>query len=54
MRVFTKEEFGEAFEKALKLGTTVIIDTIIDKDEFVLPMLPPGGSVDEIITSIKR
>ena len=24
----------------------------IDKDEFVLPMLPPGGSIDDIITKI--
>ena len=25
--------------------------TLIDQDEFVLPMLPPGGSMDDIITS---
>ena len=28
-----------------------LIDTVIDKDEFVLPMLPPGGSIDDIITA---
>ncbi len=49
MRAETKEEFADAFEKALALKCPVVIDTIIDKDEFVLPMLPPGGSVDEII-----
>ena len=53
MRAETPEEFSEAFEKALSLNTTVVIDTLIDKDEFVLPMLPPGGSVEEIITNIK-
>ena len=29
-------------------------DDVIDKDDFVLPMLPPGGSVDEIITEINE
>ena len=53
MRATTPEEFEEAFVKALELNTTVVIDTYIDKDEFVLPMLPPGGSVDEIITKIR-
>ena len=53
MRASTREEFDKAFREALKLGTTVVIDTLIDKDEFVLPMLPPGGSIDDIITSVK-
>ena len=52
IRVTTPEEFDSAFERALELNTTVVIDAIIDKDEFVLPMLPPGGSVDEIITGV--
>lgn len=50
--VETKEEFTEAFEKALKAGRPVVIDTVIDQDEFVLPMLPPGGSIEDII--VKR
>ena len=54
VRVSTKAEFAKAFKMALKAGTTVVIDTLIDKDEFVLPMLPPGGSIDDIITSVKR
>ena len=49
-RATTKEEFEDAFKKAVASGETVVIDTIIDKDEFVLPMLPPGGSIDDIIT----
>ena len=51
MRATTPEEFDYAFAKALELNTTVVIDTVIDKDEFVLPMLPPGGSVDDIIVT---
>ena len=28
----------------------VLVDVAINEDEFVLPMLPPGGSIEEIIT----
>lgn len=42
-------EFEKAFKEAIKINGPVVIDTYIDKDEFVLPMLPPGGSVDDII-----
>ncbi len=49
-------ENEEEFEKALRLSTetegTTLIEVIIDKDEFVLPMLPAGGSIDDIIVSI--
>lgn len=53
-RVSTKEEFEEAFSKAFKENGPVIIDCAIDSDAFVLPMLPPGGSMDDIITEIKE
>ena len=53
-RAFTKEEFEAAFKEAIASGDVVVIDTAIDKDEFVLPMLPPGGSIDDIITEIKE
>ena len=53
-RAHTKAEFEKAFKDALKSGKTVVIDTIIDKDEFVLPMLPPGGAIDDIITSVEK
>ena len=51
LRAKTPEEFELAFKKATSLNTTVVIDAYIDKDEFVLPMLPPGGSIDDIIIS---
>ena len=53
-RVFDIESFERAFTSALKADGPVVIDVAIDKDEFVLPMLPPGGSVDDIITDVKR
>ena len=52
-RASTPEEFKAAFDAALKADGPVVIDTIIDKDEFVLPMLPPGGSIEDIIVSKK-
>jgi len=53
-RASTKEEFEKAFKEAVASEDVVVIDTAIDKDEFVLPMLPPGGSIDDIITEIKE
>ena len=49
MRATTIDEFEQAFKKAVAINGPVVIDTYIDKDEFVLPMLPPGGSIDDII-----
>ena len=49
MEATTPEEFESAFRKALTVGGPVLINAVIDKDEFVLPMLPPGGSIDDII-----
>ena len=53
-RASTEKEFKNAFEKAIKCGGPVVIDAVIDKDEMVLPMLPPGGSIDEIITNVEK
>ena len=53
-RATDKKSFECAFREALTLGRPVVIDTLIDKDEFVLPMLPPGGSIDEIITGVEK
>ena len=52
-RVTTVQEFEKAFGNAYKANAPYIIDTVIDMDEFVLPMLPPGGSIEDIITEKK-
>jgi acetolactate synthase-1/2/3 large subunit len=36
-------------EKAFKTDGPVLIDAIIDRDEKVLPMIPPGGTINDII-----
>ncbi|NBK97336.1 MAG: biosynthetic-type acetolactate synthase large subunit [Erysipelotrichia bacterium] len=48
-RATTLKEFEEAYKKALKVNGPVWIECVIDKEERVLPMIPNGGTVDEII-----
>nr|MBQ4318097.1 acetolactate synthase large subunit [Clostridia bacterium] len=48
--VSTLEELDAALSKAFNREGPYIIDCKIDKDELVLPMLPPGGSMGDIIT----
>ena len=52
-RVFTKDELRKAVQESFAYNGTFVIDCAVDCDEFVLPMLPPGGSIDDIITEIK-
>ena len=51
-RVTTPEELDEALSRAFSSDGTYLVECIIDKDEFVLPMLPPGGSMDDIIVKV--
>lgn len=48
------EEFEKAFSEAMAQKGPYVIDVIIDKDELVLPMLPPNGSMDDIITKTDK
>ena len=48
-RATTVEELDAALKKALASGRPCIIDAVIDRDEKVLPMIPPGGSIDDIV-----
>ena len=50
----TVAEFESAFKEAFEKGAPCVIDCQIDKDEFVLPMTPPGGSIDNIIVRKKE
>ena len=51
--VTTLEKLDGALKRAFKTQGPYVIDCKIDKDEFVLPMLPPGGSMDDIITQLE-
>ena len=50
--VDTVAALDKAFEHAFSCDGPYVIDCRIDKDEFVLPMLPPGGSMDDIIMKV--
>lgn len=51
-RALTLDELDASLKEAFACDGPYLIDCAIDKDEFVLPMLPPGGSMDDIITRI--
>ena len=46
------EALDRALTRAFEENGPYVIDCRIDKDEFVLPMLPPGGSMDDIIVKV--
>ena len=50
--VDTVAALDKAFEHAFSCDGPDVIDCRIDKYEFVLPMLPPGGSMDDIIMKV--
>ena len=49
-RVASLAGLEKALDTAFKENGPYVIDCGVEKDEFVLPMLPPGGSVSDIIT----
>ena len=50
--VSSVEALDEALGRAFGENGPYVIECKIDKDEFVLPMLPPGGSMDDIIVKV--
>lgn len=53
-RVSSIDEFEQAFKRGVAHNGPYLIDTLINMDEFVLPMLPPGGSIDDMITKVEE
>ncbi len=49
-RITELSELAPVMEQAFTEQGPVLIECMIDEDEFVLPMLPPGGSIEDIIT----
>ena len=54
IRVHTIQEFSKAFKEAMKNEVTTVIDVIISPDEPVLPFVPPGKPLSEIILDLKE
>ena len=42
-------DFEKTMKEAFESDGPALIECFVDKDEMVLPMLPPGGSMDDII-----
>ena len=45
------EDIESVVKKAFATKGVKVVDCIIDKDEFVLPMIPPGKNFDAILTA---
>lgn len=52
VRVTKKEEVEPVLKEALKSKETTIIEFVVPPEDKVFPMMPPGGSLDEIITDM--
>ncbi len=49
-RIQKPSEIAPKLEEALDSGKPAVLDIIIDPDEHVLPMVPAGGKLDEMLT----
>ncbi|MBK6088857.1 thiamine pyrophosphate-dependent enzyme, partial [Ruminococcus difficilis] len=52
MRVKLDTEIEPAIRKAMELNGPVVIDCVISPDDNVLPMIPPGKTINEIVTEM--
>ena len=52
MRITKPEEIKPVLKKAFDLNRPVVVDCHISPDVNVLPMIPPGKTVDDIITEM--
>jgi acetolactate synthase-1/2/3 large subunit len=48
-RVTTKDEFDKALDDAIKSNKPALIEVIVDRREEVLPMVPNGHSLSEML-----
>lgn len=51
-RLDKAEDIDEVFDKALGMGGPVLIECVISPDANVLPMIPPGKTVKDIVTEM--
>ena len=49
IRVTEAEEVRDAIDRALNMDGPVLVDFYIDKEENVIPMIPPGGGQTDFI-----
>jgi acetolactate synthase-1/2/3 large subunit len=51
-RAATEAEFAKALANALSERKPAVIDCVLDRDEFVLPMVPSGKPIDELLLDV--
>ncbi|MEK6775845.1 MAG: biosynthetic-type acetolactate synthase large subunit [bacterium] len=54
IRVTKKEDVADAIREAISIKNTVVLDFVIDREANVLPMVPPGAAIDEMIFEEKK
>ena len=47
-RIEKKSDVEKVLKKALKSENPVVIDCVIEKDDSVYPMVPPGKAISEV------
>ena len=52
VRVDSIDELNAALEKAVASGLPTLIECPVDKDEFVTPMLPAGGTMEDLVVNM--
>ena len=53
MKLHNDDDAEEVLKAAFACGEPVVIDCSISPDENVLPMIPPGKTVDDMITEME-
>jgi acetolactate synthase-1/2/3 large subunit len=53
-RVTTKEEFDAALKDAIEKDVVAMIEVMVDRDENVMPMVPAGGSLFNMMLDYKE
>lgn len=53
-RAANAKEFAQVFDEAFKSGKAAVIDARVDKDEMVLPMVPGGKPVYNMIMELSK
>ena len=53
MRIQNDSDAAQVLSEAFSDNKPVVIDCRISPDENVLPMIPPGKTVDELITEME-
>lgn len=53
MRITKSEEIYSVLKKAYDMNEPVVVDCVISPDENVLPMIPPGKTVKDMVTEME-